>query len=362
MRLLFGKPLHETSVEDVEAFLADAGEEGLTWEAKGNKEPHRDAVRKAVAGFANANGGYLIIGAETNASDSGWTLPGVAFRADEPGTWTSSVIASGMSPLPPFEVEVFERPDGRHAVVLEVQPVLVPPCITADGAVYQRVSGQTLPVIDQQVSAGLFRRGVAARATAEETARRAAQATLDDPRVFTSDEALFSVALGPVAGPADRAALLFSRAFADAFQQDVFRGLQPEPMLGYSVAVDVQQDRLRVWTTSREMGASWTAAAYWDGACGAVFSTPGDEWYSQETASRIRQAWRVMAALAARLGGQGDAHLVVRFNEAHPAVSAKLERALEMRRWTTLAEPSDEDFASVERELERSFGGLTFED
>src|SRR4051812_27394703 len=89
----FGDRWDGLRVEDVERFLADAGDEGLTWEAKGGREPHANAVRKAVCGFANAIGGYLIVGAEQSAN--GWRLPGVEFRASEPATWLSSVIANG---------------------------------------------------------------------------------------------------------------------------------------------------------------------------------------------------------------------------------------------------------------------------
>jgi hypothetical protein len=35
---------------------------------------------------------------------------------------------------------------------------------------------------------------------------------------------------------------------------------------------------LRVWTASRELGQSTTAAAFWDPAAGVVFSDTGDEY------------------------------------------------------------------------------------
>jgi hypothetical protein len=41
MRDFFGTPWAELGAADVEAFLADAADEGLTWEAKGRECPGR---------------------------------------------------------------------------------------------------------------------------------------------------------------------------------------------------------------------------------------------------------------------------------------------------------------------------------
>jgi hypothetical protein len=55
-------------LEHVDSFLADAGGEGLTWEAKGTDLPHTNSVAKHVCGFANAlDGGFLLIGFEQAA-------------------------------------------------------------------------------------------------------------------------------------------------------------------------------------------------------------------------------------------------------------------------------------------------------
>jgi hypothetical protein len=95
----FRTPWDELTAADVESFLADAGDEGLTWEAKGWQQPRRDTVRKGVGGLANARGGFFIVGAEP-AQAGGWMLNGVTFADVEPGTWLSSVIASGLQPVP----------------------------------------------------------------------------------------------------------------------------------------------------------------------------------------------------------------------------------------------------------------------
>jgi predicted HTH transcriptional regulator len=151
MPSFFGTPWSVLSEEDVVGFLADAGDEGLLWEAKDGAEPRRDSVRKAVCGLANAQGGFLIIGAE-RAAGVAWNLAGVEFGSSEPATWLSSVIADGLSPLPSFDVRVFRRPNDRSAAVVAVEPLAAAPCMTTSGVVYQRVTGQTLPVTDNASS------------------------------------------------------------------------------------------------------------------------------------------------------------------------------------------------------------------
>src|SRR2546430_2286261 len=94
----FGTPWEKVTGAEIEAFLAGAGDEGLLWEAKGHSEPHRDAVRKAICGFANAEGGFFIVGAQ-RTTEGTWQLPGVTFRSPEPATWLASVITGGLSPL-----------------------------------------------------------------------------------------------------------------------------------------------------------------------------------------------------------------------------------------------------------------------
>lgn len=83
---LFDVPWEDLDADAVERFLAQAGDESLTWEAKGGGDRLRpDTVRKSACGFVNAIGGYLIVGAERDEQGQ-WTLPGVAFRGEEPAT------------------------------------------------------------------------------------------------------------------------------------------------------------------------------------------------------------------------------------------------------------------------------------
>ena len=361
MLLFFGTPWNDVDVATVESFLAEAGDEGLFWEAKGHSQPHRDAVRKAVCGLANAEGGFFIIGAQRDEKGA-WQLPGVPFTT-EPGTWLSSVIDSGLSPRPWFDVKSFERSEGRVAAVVAVESVAVPPCVTATGVVYQRVTGQTLPVTDQRVLAELFARGRAVREQAEGLAMRAAARALAEPAAQSPDEAILSVALCPTQTAEDKSAVLFSENFAGRVSELITNGLQVIGQGISPVRVEPRQDCLYGYPGSRETESSWTAAAYWDGSVSAVFTMPGSELYPSDLIPCVKQAWRAIVQIALAAGGGGDAHLVVHVRCEHPAVSS-LRRghpSHPVRRWTVLQEPTDDEFESVQRELQRGFGERVWE-
>lgn len=359
----FGTRWGELTVETLEAFLADAGDEGLTWEAKGRDEPHRDAVRKAGCGFANAGGGFLIIGAERQAA-GGWTLNGVTFRSPEPGTWLSSLLAEGgLSPRPPFDVKAFERDDGRVAAVLAVDPVAVPPCVTASGVVYQRVTGQTLPITDQRVLSELFARGRAARDQAEALALRASVRALREPEPLPAEQALFSIAVCPIRGADDKAAVMFSWRFRELIDNLVHTQLQ-DRMARHSVRVELAQDRLRAWPAGFSTGGGcWTLAVYWDGSVSAVFSAGATELYVDDLIARVHRGWNAVVEAAKAAGGVGEAHLVLRIRGEHAAVTGHREPhpTQPIQRWTELREPTTNELGSLTRELQRGFGQEAWE-
>jgi hypothetical protein len=223
MQDIFSASWESLQPSDVEAFLADATEEGLLWEAKGREQPNRGSVRKAACGFANSRGGFLILGAEQG--NAGWTLPGLQFEVEEPGTWLSSVLNAGLNPVPSFDVKVWDRDQGRKAVVLRVEPVGVPPCLTSDGIAYARTSGQTNRITDPTVLARLTERGEAARERAEAIAQRAASGLFSNPPTEAAPAAsMVSVAMATTAMAEDRTARLFNEEFARKVFVDIVKG------------------------------------------------------------------------------------------------------------------------------------------
>lgn len=161
---LAGVPWSQLKLADVDAFLAQEPEETLLWEAKsdGRERLGTHVIAKAVCGFANSErGGYLFIGAQR--SGSAYELVGLSQPpAADLGAWVDQVIRGGaVKPLPWFEPRAFTK--RRGAVVVAIDPVEQPPCITSGGAVYERTSGRTVPVTDPGELARLFAVGKAAR-------------------------------------------------------------------------------------------------------------------------------------------------------------------------------------------------------
>ncbi len=157
---LGGIPWARLTLADIDAFLAGEPEETLYWEAKGDGRESlgSHAIAKAVCGFANSErGGYLIIGAVP--SNRGFVMSGLTRPpAAELGAWVDQVVRSGIvQPVPWFEPRAFiDRPG---ALIVAIDPVEQPPCVTSGGSVYERTSGRTVPVTEPSELARLFAKG-----------------------------------------------------------------------------------------------------------------------------------------------------------------------------------------------------------
>ena len=99
-------------------FLANAGEEGLTWEAKGDepreggKRMRAEHLQRSACAFANQVGGYVLIGVHRN--DGHWEVPGIVAPAAEPELWLDQVLA-GLRPIPRYERKAWEVADGADS-------------------------------------------------------------------------------------------------------------------------------------------------------------------------------------------------------------------------------------------------------
>jgi hypothetical protein len=174
---LFAVPWEQLDRPHVESFLDAAGNEGLTWEVKGDAKsgrwPRREQVEKAVGAFANSQlGGVLLIGAERRDRRSpGWNLVGVAPPAEsEPELALARVVRTGVDPVPPHRIRAWQFDGDRWSAAVWVEPTPEPPAITRDGIVYERVSGASEQVTDAARLARLFDQGDGARAGAENAA------------------------------------------------------------------------------------------------------------------------------------------------------------------------------------------------
>ncbi len=391
--------LEKVRLDDVRTFLADAGEEGVTWEAKADddelrkrpegQEPGRlgkNTIRKAVCGLANQIGGYLIAGARANKKMSTWELPGIVIDHDEPMLWLGQVIEGGVQPVPRYGLKTWRLDDARTVALIEVEPVAQAPCMTSQGHVYERVSGETRRVGDPAHLDALFSRGRAAREMAE---RRADQAAAELARALDLGDGHGAVVLGmaPIARETDDiSARLFVPSFGDAAEKALRRLLprhgspdQLFPSMAQAAAVSqanyyapLEPDQpFDTPLHERDVHNVWAIVGRWDGsvAAGAGFAHEVAD-HPSIFDEVIAPAWGQLNALVERLGGYGPTRLTIHIVGAGPrktdglggnSVLLRLSETVVVRRHPTLAPATTEEIGSIQREVLRETGILSYE-
>lgn len=392
---LFDVAWSETELEHVEGFLADADSEGVTWEAKADDERSAlrpESIRKAVCGFANQIGGYLILGAR-KLDDGGWELPGLRFTADEPDVWIGQVLR-GLRPTPRFDVKTWARSEGRVAAVILVEPVAESPCMTPQGRVYERVTGETLPVDDPALLDRLFRRGADARARIAALAPRATERALEASGWTFQKSVGLSVALAPLGRETeDISSRLFTQETRQAMVEatwSLMLGLRPggQPDGGvYSIQRQDSHAALIDFAEHRHCDAheeliatsrsTWLTQASWDGTVAASLTlSDADVASGPQPEDIIAALWRVIVPLGRRLGGYGPCQLsvliavtktpreVVQGTVVHAggrlppddSLYADIPATTQIGRIVDLDEPEEDVLGSIGRETRRAAG------
>ena len=358
----FDGRLAELDLEGLLAFLNGTFEEGLTWEAKGGDEVQAKHVRKNVAGFANAGGGSLILGAAPQ--DGEWSLPGVIFPGGEATTWLSNVVLE-LSPMPRIEVRVWPKTEGRIVALVAVEEIDEPPCMTG-GAVWTRVSGQTIQVKDPAVLRSLFEKGDAARTRAEGIAQSVAGTIYARPAWVSPGYELVPgsemqrVALGlgvaPIGWSTALTRRVFTAKFAASLEESVTRR---RPADAINVTLDVS--RTAVQATLRSYEVSWFARVYATGAAAVAYGSPrlSGHLAPRDAARCVKDAGTLACEVLTELGAAGDAQFAIHLQTTRiPPESAWVGPTPEIDiRWrASLATPDEAGLASVQRELEREAG------
>lgn len=414
MHGLFG-PLDEVELADVEAFLRDAGEEGVTWEAKADDDEERNrpegeepgklrntTIHKAVCGLANQIGGYLIIGARWDSEAKQWNVAGVRNNNPEPETWLGDVIEGGLSPVPRCEVRAWRLDDDRILAIVEVQPIPEPPCMTRQGHMYERVSGKTVRVTDPALLDGLRRRGDQARNRADANASHAAGLALDYGEWVDQRAVGISIGLATVGRETDD---ISPRLFVPSFQQllrDALgniidsAGMPRNPDTGGSLMRQSYMSTIAVWLGNpiadppdhvtirigpppRYYMAVLAAHALWDGSVSASISLHPDWLTPFSTFDQfVAPAWKAIGPLLEGLGGYGPTQLrmAVRVGYDHedgegpdpllPPAGTFYDGLVDLGethlgRFLDSAEYDDTQIASLHRELQRVAGIESFE-
>lgn len=356
---LVAPPFHsrwETlTLDEVREFLQGAAFEAITWEAKGGTAPRKESVRKAVCGFANARGGTLILGAGRAGDPPAWRLEGMTFR-DEPPVWLSAVVAEGVTPAPPIDVRSWATDGGRHVAAVAVEPVAAPPCMTSDGAIFERVSGRTVPVVDPIVLAGLFARGEAARTRAAENARESASRLFKAPPIGSHQQVVFTFALAPVGLPAAFKQRMFRETFA-------WKLADALGALGAPHTAPPSFDATREHFESRVSGfhSGWALRVAATGVAIVVYAREDNEPGTPPASTvipRLEQGWELAAEVLASLGAYPPAMATLCFearSQQPEGFTITPRPATLVQHWTELR-PTESDLAAMRREIDREAG------
>jgi hypothetical protein len=181
-RTPFGPSFDDLTLADVMSALEPGEYEPLTWEAKGIKA-NAQQVRRHVNGFANSrSGGVLLLGIDQPSKGGAWQSSGVPM-SQEPIPEIDQWIRDGLDPVPVYVPRRIGTGELGPIIAINVEPLDVPPCLTRDGQIFERVAGRTIPVASATDLAGLFDRGQAAIARIRDEAHQAVQEAynLTDP-------------------------------------------------------------------------------------------------------------------------------------------------------------------------------------
>ncbi len=361
-------PISALTAEHVRAFLAEAEEEGVTWEGKADGPEGRgrlrpEHVRNGVCALANQIGGHFIVGATKR--DREWQLVGVGQRG-EPALWLDRAL-DGLRPLPRCEHRVFDLGDGRWAAVIRVEPLTQTPCMTLDGQVFERVSSESVRVTEPVRLAALFTRGEQARERAEAHASRAVRVL----QQAVGQPLGVGVTLGLVAASYEDD--IGSRLFHSRFRTQLDGAFEARLFSELSLptrAPSPEDHAIRQSYMQRTYGigeVSWLVRAQWDGTVGVSARLTGSILKHGSLFDLVLlPAWRLAADLVAALGGYGDARMHLALEQRAIAYQLGdfyrgLPGLTELTRWADVAEPSGDVVGSVQRELQRAAGLWSFE-
>jgi hypothetical protein len=367
---LFGPNLHDLNLEDIQAFLDAADAEPLLWEAKGTKV-HPDSVRKHTCGFANGRQtAYLILGAERDEATRSWSLPGVSFRGGDPPAWVSSVVSSGLEPVPDIDVQPLPVGKKKHVAIVEVPPVAAPPCIS-NGVVWERISGQTVEVKSPLRLSELYGRGDVARRGAQQFAVGAASELVLDNALdgWEANQLRFAVAVSATGHPPKIGSRLFSEPYEESIKQIANKRLVEFGSGPFSPASDMpfsQSNRtLNIHDPySHATRRWWVARVIWNGTAVVHLTTDAEYVPAKDLAQLdIKPAWIAAWELVDALGGYGPTYMELRVEggQALKAVGGGQLATLSLGRGPLDTRPDDDQFASMERELRRWTGEAVYE-
>ncbi len=163
----FEESIKDLELEDLQKLTEKNFCESIFIEYKsGMTEPKK--IAKAIAGFANSHGGYLVIGTDKDCGkdEVPKSFPGTTMNA-KPKDHIKNICRDHISPIPMYEVKYLETGESKGILVIQIEDSLDTPHINRDGKIYRRESNSTESVsedsrgaIDYLYQKGLSGQGI----------------------------------------------------------------------------------------------------------------------------------------------------------------------------------------------------------
>ena len=353
LRTPFGATWDALSLDTMRKFFSEAGDEGLTWEAKGTAIRPGHVIQAASAFGNSLDGGYLVLGASQAKKGAPWTVDGYEFSG-EPKTWVSSILMSDtVLPRPSFDVEAWPTDDQRHLTVVSIRPVAVPPVITNHGQVWERLSGLSKQVQDPAQMRELVRRGEQAMAEAKRVAEGGRHDFMAAPPQGRRCPIIVSMASPALIG--DVSSVVFRRSAYQA-ALDVLNGSLAFPAISglrqNRVGGNVDQGAFTIFNAGfqSEAGYGIKVGRHGSVAVGQSAAIVEDGLRAvADSADALLRTWKAAADLILAYAGEVPIHAAV-------GLGSDKFGWTEMARWTRVPGPWEDDLAYLTREARRTLG------
>lgn len=135
---------------DIEKFLTYPDDESFFFELKSDDESPAKLI-KEISALSNTYGGYILLGVNDDKTIGGcqkWTEQRI-----------HTTIHDSITPVPNFDVKKFKI-HNKIVLVIKIEEGSMPPYITKEGKIYERVSSGSFPIKDSSRLTQLYNKRI----------------------------------------------------------------------------------------------------------------------------------------------------------------------------------------------------------
>lgn len=142
----FDKPIESLNAKDLQSLIKNKVREGYHVEYKSDL-PENKKIGKSVASFANAYGGWYIIGVETNEHNVAKKICGFDLvKCKDPISKIREIVKSHIDPVPVFYSNLIKLKNHKAVFIVDIPGNQETPFLTKDGRIYRRNSDSSDPI------------------------------------------------------------------------------------------------------------------------------------------------------------------------------------------------------------------------